>query len=89
MPTPVPTDVATEVPQPTLVPPFGNADQVALLSGNDIYLMNPDGSGLTLVRTDNAAKSGLHWIPGDRLIYMSRNCAYMLDGMSRQSVSPD
>jgi len=35
------------------------------------------------VRTDNAAKSNMHWIPGNRLIYLSRNCAYMLDGESR------
>ncbi len=79
----VPTEVITETLQPTAIPPFGNADQIALLSGNDVYLMNPDGSNLTLVRTDNAAKSNLHWIPGHKLVYMSRNCGYMLDSETR------
>jgi serine/threonine-protein kinase len=85
--TPVPTDLPTEIPtampQSTVVPPFGSVDMIALLSGNDIYLMNPDGTDLKLVRTDNAAKSNLHWIPGGRLIYTSRNCAYMLDAETR------
>jgi hypothetical protein len=58
-------------------------DKIALLSGNDIYLLNPDGSDLILVRTDNAAKANLHWIPGGRLIYTSRNCAYLLDEETR------
>jgi Tol biopolymer transport system component len=87
-PTDIPTSTATPAqaePTPTLVPPFGSADQIALLSGNDIYLMNPDGTGLTLVRTDNAAKSHLHWIPNGLLIYVSRNCAYMLDSGTRRT----
>jgi hypothetical protein len=83
-PTAMPTASATLVPvEPTVVPPYGSADQIALLSGNDIYLMNPDGSALTLVRTDNAAKSNLHWIPNGVLIYVSRNCAYLLDSATR------
>lgn len=85
MPTVMPTETATSMPEATLVPPFGNADQIALLSGNDIYLMNPDGSDLKLVRTDNTSKSNLHWIPGGKLIYTSRNCAYMLDSESRRT----
>ncbi len=83
VPTEMPTEIATAVQEPTAIPPFGNADKIALLSGNDIYLMNADGSDLKLVRTDNAAKSSMHWIPGGKLIYMSRNCAYMLDAESR------
>ena len=83
-PTEIPTITATAMqPVPTVVPPFGNADQIAILAGNDIYLINPDGTGLTLVRTDNAAKSNMHWIPGRKLIYLSRNCAYMLDGETK------
>jgi dipeptidyl aminopeptidase/acylaminoacyl peptidase len=58
--------------------------KVALVSGNDLYLMNPDGSELTLVRTENSPKSNLHWIAGERLIYMSRNCAFMLDAKTNQ-----
>lgn len=83
-PTEAPTVTVTPiVVQPTVVPPFGNVDKIAILSGNDIYLLNPDGTDLVLVRTDNAAKSNLHWIPGGRLIYTSRNCAYMLDSQTR------
>ncbi len=83
-PTAMPTVTATLAPaQPTVVPPFGSADQIAILAGNDIYLMNPDGTGLTLVRTDNTAKSNLHWIANGLLIYVSRNCGYMLDSRTK------
>lgn len=89
-PTVMPTVTATLVQKtPTAIPPPGNADRVALLSGNDIYMMNSDGSDLTLIRTDSSPKSNLHWIAGGRLIYMSRNCAYLLDSatnLSRQIV---
>jgi serine/threonine protein kinase len=64
---------------PTAVPPLGNTDKIALVSGNDLYLMNSDGSDLTLVRTENAPKSNLHWVADGKLIYMSRNCGFMLD----------
>jgi serine/threonine protein kinase len=70
---------------PTLVLPPGNVGKIALLSGNDLYLMNPDGSELTFVRTDNSPKSNLHWIAGGRLIYMSRNCAFMLDSTTNRT----
>ena len=85
-PTLVPTATATIVEQtPTAVPPLGNTDKVALLSGNDLYLMNPDGSQLTLIRTDNSPKSNLHWVAGGRLIYMSRNCGFMLDSTTNRT----
>jgi len=88
--TPIPpTATATLEPTPTLeltpvnvIP--GGADQIALFSGNDIYLMNTDGSNLLQVRTDNSPKSNLQWIPGNRLVYMSRNCAYLLDANTKQ-----
>jgi Tol biopolymer transport system component len=47
--------------------------------------MNTDGSELTLVRTDNTPKSGLHWINDGRLIYLARNCAYMLDSKTNKT----
>jgi len=71
-------------PTPTSTPP-GGADQIALLSGNDIYLMNMDGSDLVQVRSENAPKSNLQWIPGDRLVYISRNCAFLLDATTKQT----
>src|SRR5215216_915061 len=82
----IPTITATSVQETsTVVPPLGNTDKIAIVSGNDIYLMNVDGSQLTLVRTDNTPKSGLHWINDGRLIYMARNCAYMLDSKTNQN----
>jgi Tol biopolymer transport system component len=85
-PTDIPTATATAVPDtPTPVPPLGNVSKIALLSGNDLYLMNPDGSELTFVRTDNSPKSNLHWVAGGRLIYMSRNCAFMLESSTNRT----
>ena len=89
--TPIPpTATETLVPTPTLLPaPVnaypGDADQIALLSGNELYLMNTDGSGLTQVRTVNSPKSNLQWIPGNQLVYLSRNCVYMLDANTKQT----
>jgi hypothetical protein len=85
LPTSPPAMTATMVREsPTPVLPPGNTGKVALLSGNDLYLMNPDGSELTLVRTENSPKSNLHWIAGSRLIYMSHNCAFMLDAQTNR-----
>jgi serine/threonine protein kinase len=89
--TPLPASAtAALVPTPTLEPaPVnvfpGGADQIALLSGNELYLMNTDGSELTQVRTENSPKSNLQWIPGNRLIYLSRNCVYMLEAKTKQT----
>ncbi|MDL1910527.1 hypothetical protein FBQ81_07505 [Chloroflexi bacterium CFX6] len=73
---------STPIPTPT-VP--GGADMIALVSGNDIYLMNTDGSNLVQVRSENSPKSNLQWIPGNRLVYISRNCAYLLDAETKQT----
>jgi hypothetical protein len=85
-PTDVPTATATIIRDtPTPVLPPGNVDKIALLSGNDLYLMNPGGSELTFIRTDNSPKSNLHWVAGGRLIYMSRNCAFLLDSATNRT----
>ena len=63
----------------------GGADQIALVSGNKIYLMNIDGSGLVQVRSENSPKSNLQWISGNRLVYISRNCAYLLDANTKET----
>lgn len=47
--------------------------------------MNTDGTRLTQIRTENSPKSNLQWIPGDQLIYLSRNCVYLLDAETRQT----
>jgi len=62
----------------------GSVDKVAFLAGNQLYLMDVDGSNLIQVRTDNSAKSELHWIPDGRLTYISRNCVYIMDVDTRQ-----
>jgi serine/threonine-protein kinase len=67
----------------TVVPPPGNADKIAFVSGNQIYLMNVDGTDLIQIRTDNSAKSNLHWMSDGRLVYVSRNCANILDVETR------
>ena len=79
------TAAPTDTPQttPTLVPMPGGSDQIAILSGNDIYLMNIDGSNLIQVRTDNSPKSNLQWLSGNRLIYMARNCVYLINGETK------
>ncbi|NUQ84632.1 MAG: protein kinase [Anaerolineales bacterium] len=82
VPTATPQPASTPIPTPT-VP--GGADMIALVSGNDIYLMNTDGSNLVQVRSENSPKSNLQWIPGNRLVYISRNCAYLLDAETKET----
>ncbi|HJR78892.1 MAG TPA: protein kinase [Anaerolineales bacterium] len=79
-PTLTPTISVTATQETTVIPPVpGGADKVAFVSGNEIYVMNVDGSDLIQLRTDNSAKSALQWIADGRLVYVSRNCAYMVD----------
>lgn len=75
---------STPAPEPVNVYP-GGADQIALLSGNELYLMNTDGSALTQIRTENSPKSNLQWISDNRLVYLSRNCVYILDANTKQN----
>jgi len=81
--TPFPT--FTQTLQPTVIPAPGNANQIAILSGNQLYFLNLDGTNLIQVRTDNSPKSNLQWIPGNRLVYTTRNCAYIVDGASLEA----
>lgn len=82
-PTAAPTATAgTPVPEGPSIP--GGADKIAFLAGNQLYIMDVDGSNLMQIRTDNSAKSNLHWIPDGRLTYISRNCVYILDVSTRQ-----
>jgi serine/threonine-protein kinase len=88
--TPLPTltpavtaTAGTAMPEVPSIP--GGADKVAFLSGNQIYLMNTDGSDVIQVRSDNSAKSNLHWIPDGRLAYISRNCVHLMDINTKQT----
>jgi serine/threonine protein kinase len=80
-----PTPTATQTPAPTVIPMPGGADLIAIFSGNQIYLMNTDGSNLIRVRTDTSPKSNPQWIPGNRLAYMTRNCVFLLDAETNQT----
>ncbi|MFZ5888581.1 MAG: protein kinase domain-containing protein [Chloroflexota bacterium] len=84
-----PTDTALPLPlpltpQPTATLP-GGADQIALVAGNDIYLVNTDGSNLLQIRSENSPKSNLRWIDRNRLSYISRNCAYLMDAETKET----
>ena len=81
---PTVTAQSVSTPMPASTPP-GGADQIALFSGNEIYLMNTDGSDLVQARSENSPKSNLQWIPGNRLVYISRNCAFLLDAATKQT----
>jgi hypothetical protein len=81
--TPAPTAIVeTMLPQGPSIP--GGADKVAFLAGNQLYLMDVDGSNLIQVRTDNSAKTQLHWLSDGRLTYISRNCVYIMEMDTRQ-----
>lgn len=83
-----PTETSTPQPgvTPSPIPTIpGGADQIAILSGNEIYLMNTDGSNLLQVRSENSPKSDLQWIDRNRLVYLSRNCAYLMDAETKQT----
>jgi serine/threonine-protein kinase len=63
-PTPAITaTVGTSVPEVPAIP--GDADQIAFLAGNQLYLMDVDGGNLIQVRTDNSAKAQLQWLPDE------------------------
>jgi serine/threonine-protein kinase len=84
-----PTDTALPLPHPSTPQPTatlpGGADQIALISGNDLYLVNIDGSNLLQIRSENSPKSNLRWIDRNRLIYLSRNCAYLMEAETKQT----
>lgn len=65
------TNSPTEPAAPRL-PVIGGADKIAFLRNNDIWMMNMDGSDLTQLTTDGAAKFNLQWLnDGSALLYMS------------------
>lgn len=89
-PSPLPTDLpATPIPTATPVPAgppvLGGADKIALLGGNDVWIMNVDGSDLLQLTNDQAAKHDLQWTPdGENVIYISGTCVYMVNIRTRE-----
>lgn len=73
MASPVPTDspTLTETPAGPSVPVLGGADKIALVNGNDIWVMNVDGSDPQRLTTDGAAKFNLQWLDRNTLLYVS------------------
>jgi len=71
---------------PTAIPIPGGTDKIAFISGKEIWVMNPDGSGITPLTNSGSGKSSLQWMPdGKNLMYLSGNCAYSLDTETRQT----
>ena len=77
------SDTPTSSPNPSLtpnatapgVPIIGNANLIAFLSNNDIWVMGVDGSNLNQITKDSADKSDLQWSPdGQSLFYITGKC---------------
>ncbi|MEI6291286.1 MAG: WD40 repeat domain-containing serine/threonine protein kinase [Chloroflexota bacterium] len=72
--TPVPTSV------PVTTPSLGGADKIAFISGNEVWLMNLDGTDLKALTSDKAPKKRLQWIPGtNSLVFISGNNVFSVD----------
>ena len=78
-PSDTPSLTPTQAPSPTSTLPalasLGGADQIALLSNNDIWVMGVDGSNPLQVTKDGGGKNDLQWSPdGQSLFYISGKC---------------
>lgn len=85
-PSPVPSPTLTTAPQPTSTPEgflasgpyrFG-ADRVAVLWQRDIWTLTTDGQDLRRHTQDGSPKKGLRWLSSTQLLFLSKNCAYVL-----------
>jgi tetratricopeptide (TPR) repeat protein len=64
-------ELADAVTLPTLLA-SGGADKVAFIANKDIFIMNVDGTELSQLTADGAAKSDLQWLPdGNTLLFIS------------------
>jgi len=81
LPAPTATqEMPTEASTATPIPIPGGTDKIAFVTGEEIWIMNPDGSGISPVTSDGSAKSHLQWLPdGKRILYLSKECAYAAD----------
>jgi serine/threonine-protein kinase len=90
-PTPRPTPLPTNTLAPSLTattagrPALGGADLIAFLNGNNVWIMNVNGSNLSQLTTDGAIKYDLQWMPdGTRVSYISGKCIQYVDISSRE-----
>jgi serine/threonine protein kinase len=71
-PTPNPKELSPPVPP---VPVIGEADKVAFLNENDVWIVNLDGSGLRQLTQDGGYKTNLQWPPdGEAVNYILGKC---------------
>jgi serine/threonine protein kinase len=88
--TPLPAATGTPLPEPTPIPTatsaaaappvIGGADKIAYINNNDVWMANLDGSELTQLTKDGAAKTYLRWTPdGQALTYISGKCVQKVD----------
>ena len=74
------TPGTVEVQTTPFVPIRGNADKIAFIDGNEIWMANLDGSGLTQLTNDGSPKSNPRWsLDDNQLIYLSGLCAIKID----------
>ena len=79
-PTPMETQETVEAQITPFVPIRGNADKIAFIEGNEIWMANLDGSGLTQLTNDGSPKSNPRWSHEvNELIYLSGLCAKIVD----------
>ncbi len=86
-PTSAPTNMAAHSLTPTVagLPVLGGADMIAFLNGNNIWVINVDGSGLSQVTTDGTTKQDLQWMPdGTHVSYISGTCIQYVDINSKE-----
>jgi len=79
------TVTPTVTPVPTSVG-LGGADKIALVSANNIWVANIDGSEAEQLTNDPNPKSGLQWLPDGRgLVYIQSECVFLLDPPTKQT----
>ena len=80
--------LATTVAPTATIPPvastsIGGADKLAFIQGNEVWIMNLDGSGLKQLTTNKLPKSNLQWVPGtNQLVFISGSNVNTLDSNS-------
>ena len=76
----LPTATATAIPIP------GGTDKIAFVTGEEIWIMNPNGSGITPITSDDSTKTHLQWLPnGKSILYLSGDCAYEVNTETGQA----
>jgi len=72
--TPIPA-IETSTPESLIAPVIGGGDKLAFFSGNDVYMVNLDGTDLVRLTFDSGTKDHLQWIPdGSALTYITGLC---------------